>query len=96
MNKSRIDLLFIQETRIDSSFPNGQFQVNQYITYHKDVKCDSGSIMAVVKGDLAQRRRHELEYIEVNSSRIKIEVIEVMKGKLYMHSLHKQPKGKRY
>jgi len=93
LSRSLLDILFIQETKIDASFPCGQFHVDKYITYRKDVKCDSGGIMAIVRSDLPQTRRFDLEHVEVNYGRVEIMVIELMirKNKWYLCSLYKQP-----
>ena len=55
LNTLLIDLMFIQETKLDRSFPSGQFHVDKYFTYREDLSCNSGGIAAIVRSDLPQR-----------------------------------------
>ena len=77
LNKSLINIMFIQETKLDSSFPSGQFHVDKYFTYRKDVSCNSGGIMAIVRSDLPQRRLYDFETVNVESSRVELLMLEV-------------------
>ncbi len=94
--KSFIDVLFLQETKVDDSFPHSQFHVKKIVLYRKDVNDHCGGLMAIVRSDLPQRRRHDLEHYETMSGRIEILIIELMlkKEKWLLCSIYKQPKVK--
>jgi exonuclease III len=72
LNKSLIDILFLQETKLDDSFPHAQFHVQNYVLYRKDVTSNCGGLMALVRSDLPQRRRQDLESYETKSGRVEI------------------------
>ncbi len=72
-----IDILFIQETKLDDSFPMSQFHVPQYVMYRLDVRQDCGGIMAHVRSDVPQRRRPDLEDIKSNTGRVECLVLEI-------------------
>ena len=44
-----IDILCIQETKIDSTFPNFQFHVNGYNIFRRDRKKGSGGVVIFVR-----------------------------------------------
>ena len=77
LSKSMIDIMLIQETKIDSSFPEGQFSMKDFVTYRKDVTDKSGGIMVIVRSDLPQRLRPDLQMTNVPSGRIETLVIEL-------------------
>ena len=89
-------MLAIQETKIDDSFPQGQFAVPQYKMFRKDYKSNEGGLMRFVRNDLPQFRRHDLEshHMNNNNGRIEILAIEVLIRKDKWISIYKQPKVK--
>ena len=64
LTNSYVDILSVQETKLDDSFPNGQFLIPNFKMYRKDVKSDTGGIIMYFRSDLAQRRRKDLEMAE--------------------------------
>ena len=44
LTNSYLDILSVQETKLDDSFPNGQFLIPNFKMYRKDVKSDTGGI----------------------------------------------------
>lgn len=95
LTKSYIDVLFVQETKLNNSFPCGQFSINQFITYRQDVTCNCGGIMAIVRADIPQRRRLDLESgNNASTGRIEMMVLEltIKREKWLLCSLYKQPK----
>jgi hypothetical protein len=82
LNKGYLDVLFIQESKLDDSFPLQQFDVPSFRQYRKDHTARMGGIMAHVHDDLAQRRRTDLEWQqstadEVSDGRIESMVLEI-------------------
>ena len=59
-----LDALFLQETKIDESFPDGQFYIPNFNLYKKDVNSNTGGIMMYFQSDLGQQRRSDLEISE--------------------------------
>ena len=57
------DILSIQETKLDDSFPDAQFKVSMYKCYRNDHKCNEGGLMVYVRNDMKQRRRHDIEKV---------------------------------
>ena len=45
-------LLLISETKIDSSFPNAQFQIEGYTTYRLDRNANGGGIFLYIREDI--------------------------------------------
>ena len=94
MQKGIIDILSVQETKLDSSFPDQQFKCEGFKIYRKDNKCNSGGLLLYVRNDLAQRRRTELEF-DVNNENGRLETICVevfiKSEKWLILSVYKQP-----
>ncbi len=93
-----IQSTMLQKTKLDDSFPAGQFYVDNFKAYRKDNNSVSGGLMIQVRGDLPQRRRDDLEVdtSDVVSGRIEILSIEVILqgAKWILCSMYKQPKVK--
>ena len=45
------DILLIFESKIDSSFPNAQFQIEDYTTYRLDTNANGGGIVLYIRED---------------------------------------------
>ena len=76
--RSFLDILMVQETKLDGSFPNGQFLVDDFKMYRKDIKSDTGGILMYIRNDLAQHRRNDLEMYNCLSGRIETITVEVI------------------
>ena len=51
--KNTIDILMISETKLDSSFPNGQFQIHGYSEpYRLDKNGNGGGILVFIREDI--------------------------------------------
>ena len=54
--KNNIDILMISETKLDSSFPNGQFQIHGYSEpYRLDRNGNGGGILVFIREDIATK-----------------------------------------
>jgi len=78
LQKSVIDVLFVQETKLDDSFPFGQFQIPYFVLHRKDVRQDCGGLFAQVRSDIPHTRRNDMEEYIVSSGRIECMVIELV------------------
>ena len=60
---SYVDLLGVCETKLDDTFPNGQFHVNNSVLHRKDRTSHGGGVAFFVRSYIPHRRRHDLENI---------------------------------
>ena len=93
LKKNVLDILIIQETKLDNSFPVAQFLVDEFVMYRNDFRNDSGGLMMFVRGDLPQRRRNELEVNTCQSGRIESIAVEIttQDKKWLLFNMYKQP-----
>ena len=59
-----VEILSLQETKLDDSFTGAQFSVPGYRLHIKDYKSNSGGLMMWIRDDLPQQRRKDLDTIE--------------------------------
>ena len=87
-------MLFIQECKLDDSFPDAQFDIPGYKLYRYDCTANMGGIMAYVRDDITQCRLSHMENIACVSGRIECLIIEiVVKSEKWLFcSMYKQPK----
>ena len=77
LQNAYVDIFGICETKLDDTFPEGQFYVNFFIYYRKDRSSNGGGLMMYVRSDIPQRRRHDLEkVIDCRESGLEIMIIE--------------------
>ena len=75
--KNNIDILMISETKLDSSFPNGQFQIHGYSEpYRLDRNGNGGGILVFIREDIPTKlidsqMKIEGFFIELNLRRKK-------------------------
>ena len=92
--RSMIDILSLQETKLDDSFPYSQIFVSGSKLHRKDHLTNSGGLMMLVRDDIAQRRRQDLDLFSVTSGRIELMVLEIRINaeKWLLVNMYKQPK----
>ena len=74
---SYVDLLGVSETKLNDTFPYGQFHVDNYVLNRKDRTSHGGGVAIYVRSDIADRRRRDLENIIDNfTSGLEIIIIE--------------------
>lgn len=61
LENALLDVLALCETKLDGSFPDGQFCIKEYTTHRKDRNSNGGGVMLIARSDLPQRRRHDVE-----------------------------------
>ncbi|CAG2237113.1 unnamed protein product [Mytilus edulis] len=59
--KNIVDLLIIAETKIDQSFPDAQFRVDNYHFWRKDRNAHGGGIVMYIRSDLPCDRKQNME-----------------------------------
>ena len=90
LSNNIVDFIAIAETKLDQSFPNSQFKVDNYELYRSDFSAKSGGLLIHIRDDLAHRR---LNSIEINSEGFESICIEVTIGssKTVITSIYKHP-----
>ena len=71
MLHNNLDILLISETKIDSSFPTAQFQIEGYTTYSLDRNANGGGTLIYIWEDIPSTLLNfdmsiERFYIEIN------------------------------
>jgi exonuclease III len=97
MQKGIIDVMSIQESKLDMSFPLQQFYCNGFKMYRKDHAANAGGIILYIRNDLVQRRREDLEFdVDNEFGRLESICVEtyVHSEKWLICSTYKQPKMK--
>ena len=94
-----LDVLSINESKLNDSFPHDQFAVPQYKVYRKDYKINEGGLMLFLRHDLPQFRRNDLEEkFNMNNENGRIELlaveVKIKSEKWIFISMYKQPKVK--
>ncbi len=79
MRNGIFDILMLQGTKLDDSFPDSQFATEGFKMSRKDIKSDTGGLMMYVRSDFPQKRRAEIEHDDKNSDgRIRTLAVEVV------------------
>ena len=64
----------VSETKLDDTFPHGQFHVDNYVLSRKSRTSHGGGVALYVRSDIPHRRRHDLENI-IDRSATVLEII---------------------
>ncbi len=94
LEKGLLDILSLQETKLDPSFPEHQFKLDGFKCHRKDYKCNAGGLMLYIRNDIAQRRRTDIEIDnDDNNGRIESVCVElyIRSQKWLLVSMYKQP-----
>ena len=87
---NNIDILVIEETKIDESFPEGQFLIPGYKKpYRKDRNRNGGGIIVYVREDIPSRKLDQFK-LDDDIEGIFIE-INLRKSKLLMLAIYRPP-----
>ena len=65
MLHNNLDILLISESKTDSSFPTGQFQIEGYTTYRLDRNANGRGILLYIKEDIPSRLLNSDMSIEI-------------------------------
>ena len=85
LQKDFTDIFFLSETKLDSSYPNAQFNVSSYTLYRLDRNSHGGGLVCYIKETLPHKIRND---IAVNANGIESLVIHVKSDKVNMFFLH--------
>ena len=78
LKNGNIDMFGIWETKLNNSFPEAQFHVENCIYYRKDHSANGGGVMLYVRYDITQRSRHDIEKTDCSASGLEIIIIEII------------------
>ena len=76
LNDGLMDIFELSESKIDESFPNAQFIVNDFSLHRKDRNRFGGGILLYMRSDIPHRRRYDLELNSQISRGVEIMIIE--------------------
>ena len=74
LQENILDVLSIQECKLNESFPMNQFYVPMYKVYRQDYKLNEGGLMMFIRNDMPQFRRLDLEAFSMNNINGRIEI----------------------
>ena len=74
LSNGYLDIFGLGETKIDQSFPDGQYHIENYMCHRKDRACKGGGLMFYLRSDIPQRRQVGLES-NIDSRNCGIEII---------------------
>ena len=88
------DILMLQETKLDDSFPNAQFIIDGYVMHRLDHKLNSGGIIANVRCDIPQKKVDLYVIGSLNKGKIELQAIEITVNdeKWLVINMYKEPK----
>ena len=85
LHKGLSDMLFLSETKLDSSYPNAQFHVMSFITHRLDRNSHGGGLICYVKDTIPHKNRPD---IAVNVEGIESIVIHVKSNSSNIFFIH--------
>ena len=93
LSKNCLDYFAISETKLDASFPDAQFNVNDFNILREDNTAASGGLMVYIRSDIPHRRLTAAEYNKDGIETICIEVL-LGKTKTVIACIYKHPRVK--
>ena len=90
LSEDLCDMFFLSETKIDSSFPDSQFSVQNFRMHRQDRNEHGGGLVCYIKSSISHRRRDDFE---LNVNGIECIVIEVLfdKTKMFVICIYRPP-----
>ena len=78
LNDRKVDLLVVSESKLDSTFPDAQFNVAGFCIYRQDYTASSGGLLVYMRSDIAHPH---LVQLEINMGGFESMCIEVNNNK---------------
>ena len=96
LSANMLDIFFVQESKLDNSFPLSQFHVDGFKLHRHDCTASQGGIVVYIRDDIAHRRRNDIENYCINDDRGRVEIlcleVSIRKEQWLFISVYKQPK----
>ena len=67
LQRNRVDILFLSETKLDDSFLDSLFNVDIFSLYRSDRNQHRGGLLAYMRSDLAGNRNTQVEFKDIES-----------------------------
>ncbi|XP_055995545.1 uncharacterized protein LOC125668382 isoform X2 [Ostrea edulis] len=67
LTRNIVDILFLSETKVDETFVDAQFQVDNYILWRRDRNAHGGGILAYLRSDLPGDRKRKFEFKSIEA-----------------------------
>ena len=85
LTKGKTDVLFLSETKLDSSYPNAQFNVNQFTIHRQDRNAHGGGLICYVRDTLPHKNRADIAVNENGIETIAIQIKTTDKNLFFLH-----------
>ena len=72
LQRNIVDILFLAETKIDETFVDVQFQVNDYMLWRTDRNIHWGGLAGYLRSSIAGDRNKQLDFKDIESIGIEI------------------------
>ena len=72
LQRNLVDILFLSETKIDASFPDAQFSIDNFTMWCADRNKFGGGVMVYIRSDLAAYRKIQYEFREIESIGVEV------------------------
>ncbi|CAG2239474.1 PLG [Mytilus edulis] len=72
LNRNIVDILFLSETKLDDSFPDAMFTVDNFSFYRSDRNKYGGGVLAYMRSDLAGDRNKQAEFQDIESIALEV------------------------
>lgn len=88
LQKGTVDMLFLAETKLETSFVHCQFSVDNYSLWREDKTANGGELMLFLRSDIAGERKKQFEFEKIES--LGIEII-INKRKWFISGVYESP-----
>ncbi|XP_062579446.1 uncharacterized protein LOC134241404 [Saccostrea cucullata] len=82
LRRNLVDMLFLAETKLDDSYPDAQFAVDNYTLWRADRNKHGGGVLAYLRTDVAGDRKPTLEFKDIESVGIEPKTLEMQMKRL--------------
>ncbi|VDI82458.1 Hypothetical predicted protein [Mytilus galloprovincialis] len=72
LNRNIVDILFLSEKKLDDSFPDAMFTVENFLFYRSDRNKYGGGVLAYMRSDLAGDRNKQAEFQDIESIALEV------------------------
>lgn len=86
-----VDVLIVGESKLDCTFTNSQFSIDNFSLYRKDRNCHGGGVLAYVNNSIAHCVRHDFDAFIFNGLEGIVIEINMYKKRWLLSGLYKPP-----
>ena len=85
LTKGKTDVLFLSETKLDSSYPSAQFNVDQFTIHRLDRNAHGGGLICYIRDTLPHKNRADIAVNENGIETIAIQIKTTDKNMFFLH-----------